>query len=88
MWSKPMAGCWHDVVDCCIVPQDVSDHFYAKFSILSYNTVYERLYGKSDFRKEHAPPKSIQHSNHVLFCNNESCKNGCYFLSVWHALLN
>ena len=31
--SKPVAGYWHHVIDCCKVPYDVGDDFWAKLSI-------------------------------------------------------
>ena len=32
--SKPVAGYWHDVIDCSMVPYDACDHFWANFSIV------------------------------------------------------
>ena len=37
-WLLTWASCWDDVIDCCMVPYDVGDHFWAKFSILSDET--------------------------------------------------
>ena len=31
--SKPVAGYWHDEIDCCMVLHHAGDHFWANFSI-------------------------------------------------------
>ena len=34
--SKFFAGYWDDVIDCCMVPYDVGDNFWAKFFVLLF----------------------------------------------------
>ena len=36
MSSKPVASCWHDVTDCCMLPYDVGDHFEQNFPFLTH----------------------------------------------------
>ena len=38
-----VAGYWHDVIDCYMVPYDAGDHFCAKFFILPHYDASSRF---------------------------------------------